>query len=72
MTVNAKQIRNAENEVTELEMSMLWHLRAKHHRGFTNYHELMTHEELTATRDRHRALKNFLYDNRKNHSVNAK
>ena len=72
MASNAKQIRQAETEVLQLEMDMMWHIRAKRHRGFTDYDGLMSQEELANTKDRHRSLKTFIHESRKKVKTNAK
>jgi len=69
---NAKQIRQAETEVLQLEMDMLWHLHAKRHRGFTNYDGLMSQETLTAAKERHRSLRTFIHESRKKAKTNGK
>jgi len=71
MASNAKQIRQAETEVLQLEMDMMWHIRAKRHRGFTNYDGLMSQEELTNAKDRHRSLKTLIHESRKKTKPNA-
>lgn len=72
MASNAKQIRQAETEVLQLEMDMMWHIRAKRHRGFTNYDGLMSQEELANVKERHRGLKTFIHESRKKLRTDAK
>ena len=60
-----KQVRQAEKEAIQVEMDIMWHERAKRHRGFTNYSGLMNHEELANAKERRKGLRAFIANNRK-------
>jgi hypothetical protein len=65
MKATVKQVRKAEQEVIDIEMSILWHERALRHKGFTNYSGLMTREEVAGAKERRKNLKTFIIENRK-------
>jgi hypothetical protein len=68
----AKQVRQAEKEAIQVEMDIMWHERAKRHRGFTNYSGLMTQEELANAKERRKGLRAFVANNRKKVKSHAK
>jgi hypothetical protein len=72
MSKISNQIRKAETEVKEIEMSIMYHEMALRHKGFIKLSGLMSREELAEARNRRSSLKEFINDSRKNSRQNEK
>jgi hypothetical protein len=71
MQTTQKHVRKAEQQAINIEMEIMWHKRALHHKGFSYYSGMMSREDLATAKERLVGLRTFIRENRKSFRPNG-